>query len=106
MLQQQSKEILVDGRKITIHAINLPRSLREAELRRFAIENPNEDKFIQVVRVVHVPVLLSYSSGDVFTENEILESRTSVIGYWWDEIMSLNPELDISNEEEGIEKKD
>jgi len=97
--------IIIGDRSITIHRMTLAMKLRESELVLNASENPVEDKYQQVVRLVFYPAMVACSTGDVPNEDEFQNMPVGDIEKWYELVFELNPSILESKDTKQDKKK-
>lgn len=84
-------EVIVKGRKITVHPGTFVMALRREMLRKAIVEKPSESVEEQVARYNFYAPMAACSTGDVFTEEEFLRLDETVVDVWYQAVVSRNP---------------
>jgi len=101
---KNQRDIVVDGRKLTVHILRVRDSIRVERMRDAAKAVPVDDPTVQTLREVYYPVLAGCTEGNVPTEEEFLDMPNAEGNKWFDAVDELNPGM--FPKADGDEKKE
>lgn len=89
----ETRDIVVDGRELTVHVLRVRDAAKVERLREVAKASPVDDSTVQILREQYYPVFAGCTEGDVPTEDEFLDMPNVEANKWFATVSELNPGL-------------
>jgi hypothetical protein len=99
-----SEEIVISGKKITVHVGTFVMALRRETLRAEMVKSASDSMEEQIARYNFFAPMWACSTGDVPTEAEFLQWSDEDVNTWYQLVVDKNPKWFVFDAESGKKK--